>query len=161
MFFVNRQLHHPPTKSDPKIAVKTTKESRSELIQTQAAHLGNRPMKTRSKEFGARRSTKRKGSGARRSPKGKAFCQNRIISACSLKSVERQIRVDLKRTLLIHGMTYGNMFIQRQHCVKQKYSWIPLRNGISDNEGADFWDTESMCLYKAMIKYHEENWKEG
>ena len=31
----------------------------------------------------------------------------------------------------------------------------------SETDSADFSDTESMCLYKAMVKYHEENWEEG
>ena len=31
----------------------------------------------------------------------------------------------------------------------------------SETDSADFSDTESMCLYKAMVKYHEENWTEG
>ena len=74
----------------------------------------------------------------------------------------KQIRADFKRTLLIHGKTYGNMFIQKQHCVKQKYSWIALRNGISETDSADFSDTESMCLYKALLKNQsEESLEEG
>ena len=31
----------------------------------------------------------------------------------------------------------------------------------SETDSADFSDTASMCLYKAMVKYHEENWEEG
>ena len=31
----------------------------------------------------------------------------------------------------------------------------------SETDSAEFSDTESMCLYEAMVKYHEENWEEG